>query len=341
MTSAAEPFAAGLQRFVNSLTHAADGAARPRHEFEALLAATRDMLRHLSTASDGEATDATFREGQVVAGVFGVTGLVSRGGMGEIFRARHRELGTDHALKVLQPNWATDANAAALLRNEARLLLRVRHDAVVGGQGLLFDGDGRPVLVMDFLHGPSLARILRRGPMQLPDLMALGTRLLAGLAALHASGIVHGDVSPENIVLCDERAEGATLVDLGVGRLLTELHGPHTGLDFAGKYGWAAPEQLDPALPADTRTDLYSLGLVLAAATGSPLSMGGTEADARRLRARVPPLDAVPAPLCPVLTALLQPRPAARPATAADAAALLAEALATRPRGLFSKWSVS
>lgn len=344
--SDADPFAAGLRRFVDSLTHDAAGAERPPAEREALLAATRDMLNRLGredgpgTKLTGEplAPDAVFRAGQTVAGVFTVVSLINRGAFGELYRVRHRELGTDHALKVLQTGWNSDPTAMALLQNEARLLLTVRNDAVVGGQGLLRDGDGRPVLVMDFLRGPSLARVLRGGGLDLPDVLVLGQRLLAGLGALHARGIVHNDLSPGNVVLCDEQAGGATLVDLGVGRLLTELHGVHEGLDFAGKYTWVAPEQLDPRAPADTRSDLYSLGLVLAAAAmGRPLPMGEDEVVARHRRSQVPPLDGVPAPLRPTLTRLLQPMPTARLATAAQAAAMLAAAQPIKPRGFFRR----
>lgn len=338
--SGADPFADVLRRFVDSLVHDPSGAERAPAEREALLAATRDMLNRVGASLDAPgaplAEGAVFRTGQTVAGVFKVVDLISRGGMGELYRARHCELNTDHVLKVLQAGWVGDPNAMALLRNEARLLLMVRHDAVVGGQGLLRDADGRPVVVMDFLRGPSLARVLRSRTLDVPDVLALGSRLLGGLGALHGRGIVHGDLSPANIVLCDEQPGGATLVDLGVARLLTELRGPHDGLDFAGKYAWAAPEQLTPGAPLDARSDLYSLGLVLAAAAaGQPLPMGEDEATARRQRTRAPPLDTVPAPLRPFLARLLQPLPANRPATAPDAAAELAAVPVGKPRGLF------
>ena len=335
-----------LQQFVQCLSRDASGAERPPVERQALLAATRDMLRRLDAQPESAAMpigeqlvqDSVFRAGQTVAGVFTVVSLVNRGGLGELYRARHRDLNTDHALKVLRTGWSSDPHAVALLRNEARLLLMVRHDAVVGGQGLVRDADGRPVVVMDFLRGPSLARALRGAKLDMPDVLALGQRLLGGLGALHGRGIVHGDLSPANIVLCDEQATGATIVDLGVARLLTELRGPHDELEFAGKYAWAAPEQLDPLAPADIRSDLFSLGLVLAAAaTGEPLWMGDDEVVARRQRARVPPLDSVPAPLRPALTKFLQPRPDARPATADEAAGLLYGSQVARPRGLFRR----
>ena len=339
--SAPDPFSDLLRQFVDSLARTQAGIERAPHEREAMAAAVRDMLNRLVPAppAAGEtlAPGGVFRAGQTVAGVFTIVSLINSGGMGELYRARHRELNTDHALKVLQVGWNADPNAMALLRNEARLLLMVRHDAVVGGQGLRRDRDGRPVLVMDFLRGPSLARVLRNGPLDVPGVLALGRRMLAGLEALHARGVVHGDISPANIVLCDEQPGGATIVDLGVGRLLTEARGPHDDLDFAGKYAWVAPEQLDPHAPADTRSDLYSLGLVLAAAAHEPLPMGADEVTARRQRVRIPPLDGVPAPLRPVLAQLLQPSPAGRPANAGAAAALLAGVEPARPRGLFRR----
>lgn len=336
-----DPFPGLLRTFVDSLARTPSGAERALHEREAMVAATRDMLNRLTppppAAGERLAPDAVFRAGQTVAGVFTIVSLINRGGLGELYRARHRELNTDHALKVLQTGWNADPNAVALLQNEARLLLMVRNEAVVGGQGMLRDTDGRPVLVMDYLRGPSLARILRNGPLDLPDVLSVGRRVLAGLEALHGRGIVHGDLSPDNIVLCDEQPAGATIVDLGVGRLMSEARSPHDSLDFAGKYGWVAPEQLKPHAPPDTRSDLYSLGLVLAAAAHEPLWMGGDEVVARRQRVRIPALDGVPAPLRPVLAQLLQPLPAGRPAKARAAIALLAEVDAVKPRGLFRR----
>ena len=342
MTGDPDPFQASLQGFVHSLLHRPSGAERPDHEREALIAATRAMLGRLGAPADplGEAfaPGAAFRPNQVVAGVFTILGLIRRGGMGELYRARHRELGTDHAIKTLQPGFSADPNAVALLRNEARLLALVRSDAVVGGQGLLRDGDGRLVLVMEFLRGPDLERTLRNGPLQVPAVVALGQRVAAGLQAVHRHGIVHQDVSPGNIVLCDGQPGGATLVDFGVARLLGDLHSPHDQLDFAGKLTWASPEQLMPGGARDVRSDLYSLGLVLAAAsTGEPLPMGDDEVVAMRERRRKPPLDTVPAALRPVLARLLQPAPDDRPDFAADAGALLAGVTAARPRGLFKR----
>ncbi len=342
MTEVPDPFQANLQRFVDSLLRGSSGAERPEHEREALIAAARDMLGRLGAPPEplGEAPapGAAFRPNQVVAGVFTVLGLIRRGGMGELYRARHRELGTDHALKTLRPGFSADPNALALLRNEARLLAMVRSDAVVGGQGLLRDGDGRLVLVMEFLRGPDLERTMRNGPLDAPQAAALGGRVAAALQAVHRHGIVHQDVSPGNIVLCDGQPGGATLVDFGVARLLGDLRSPHDHLDFAGKLTWASPEQLMPGGALDVRSDLYSLGLVLAAACiGEPLPMGQDEVVAVRERRRVPPLDGVPAALRPVLSRLLQPAPANRPESAAAVGELLAEAAAARPRGLFKR----
>lgn len=354
-TDAHDPFQAVLLAFVELLNRDANGVERPTHEREALLQAARDMLGRqsappgLGMAAPDAATsqaaeieagpaDPVLRPGQVVAGVFTVIGPVSRGGLGELYRARHHELGTDHALKVLQTGFNRDPDAVALLKNEARLLAMVRHDGVVGGQGLLRDGDGRLVLVMDFLRGPNLARVLRGGALPLPGVVAVGLRLAAGLGALHERGIVHQDVAPSNIVLCDEQPGGATLVDLGIARLLGELSGPHDRLDFAGKLSWASPEQLGLHGPLGIRSDLYSLGLVLAAASmGEKLLPGDNEVVARRGRRRVPPLDRVPPPLRPLLARLLQPAPDHRPANAAEVAAALADIAVAKPRSFFRR----
>ena len=338
----ADDFQLHLQRFIDSLRRGPSGVDRPAHEQEALIAVARDMLGRmvapLGPLGEALAPGAAFRPNQVVAGVFTIQGLIRRGGMGELYRARHRELGTDHALKTLRPGFSSNQDAIALLRNEARLLAIIRSDAVVGGQGLLRDSDGRLVLVMELLRGPDLERTLRNGPMEAPQVAVLGQRIAAGLQAIHRHGVVHQDISPGNIVLCDNQAAGATLVDFGVARLLGDLHGPHDHIDFAGKLTWASPEQLTYGSAVDARSDLYSLGLVLAAAArGEPIPMGHDELVAVRERRRVPPMDGVPPALHPVLTRLLQPAPGDRPATAAAAAALLTAAITLRPRGFFGR----
>ncbi len=260
--------------------------------------------------------DATFAPEQLLAGSFVVKTLISRGGMGEIYRVRHRDLGTDHAIKILRPAMLEEPSAVALLLDEARLLQHIRHDAILSCRCLLRDHDGRLMLVLDYLRGGTLGVRMLQGPIRAEGLRVLLLRLLDALDALQGYGIVHQDLSPDNVMLRNDSLHEATLIDFGVARVVHETDGAHGAIDFAGKYSWASPEQLDPALAGaiGPRSDLYSLALtVAAAARGQKLDMGHDLASALAARRRRPHLDGVPPEIAPHLTRMLNPDPRRRP----------------------------
>ena len=258
--------------------------------------------------------DTVLQADQLLVNTYFVRALIARGGVGEIYRARHRDLKTEHAIKILLPRYALDPTVLNLMLEEARLLQRVRHEAVVGCQGLLRDTDGRPMLVMDYLRGRTLSARLREGPLAQPDLILLAARLAAGLSAVHAQGVVHQDISPDNIILVDDNCAAATIIDFGLARSLDAPENTHRNIDFAGKFSWCSPEQLATrATQIDARSDLYSLGLVLAAAArGARLDMGNDLATARAARHGLPSLDGVQEPIATLLRHLLAPSTATR-----------------------------
>lgn len=221
----------------------------------------------------------------------------------------------------------------ALIVNEARLLRSVQHDGVVRCQGLLRDADGRLLLVMDHLRGQTLAERIAQGPLNARELEALAQWLLDALQAIHSQQILHQDIAPDNIILVEDSCAEATLIDFGLARSLAAADDLHVLVDFAGKYAWVSPEQLwlrDG--PPDARSDLYSLGLVLAAAAcGRRLHMGE---DAASARVGLPPLDDVPAEFRMVLAHMVAPDPADRPMSAAA----VADALRRRGRGFFPRF---
>lgn len=269
--------------------------------------------------------DATFAPDQVLAGSFVVKTLISRGGMGEIYRVRHRDLGTDHAIKILRPAMLQEPSAVALLLDEARVLQHIRHDAIVSCRCLLRDDDGRSMLLLDYLRGTTLAVRMLQGPVGAEGLRVLLVRLLDALEALQGYGIVHQDLSPDNVVIRNDSLHEATLIDFGVARVLHEIDGAHGAIDFAGKYSWASPEQLDPerAGAIGPRSDVYSLGLTIAAvARGQKLDMGHDLDSALAARRRRPALDGVPPEIAPHLTRMLNPDPRRRPDAATIRAGL-------------------
>src|SRR5262249_26309803 len=137
----------------------------------------------------------------VLGNTYVIVELVARGGMGEVYLAKHIELGTDHAIKVIVPSLAKEPKIVDAFREEARKLGRVQNDAIVSYEGFFRDDQGRRYLVMEFVRGPSLEQVLRRRRLEPDEVLRLRDRLALGLAAAHEKDIVHRDLSPENIIL--------------------------------------------------------------------------------------------------------------------------------------------
>ncbi len=262
----------------------------------------------------------TLPSGAVLSFTYRIESLIGKGGMGEVYRARHVELDSLHAVKMILPDLAREQKIIDLFRREAENLRRVRDDAVVGYDGMFRDEAGRAYLVMEFVSGPSLSKVLKQGALPPADMRLLRDRLAAGLAAAHEKGVIHRDLSPDNIILEQGRLEKAKIIDFGIARQSDPAVETVLGSDFAGKFAYASPEQLGMCdAEVGPRSDIYSLGLVLAAAAaGAPLEMGDTHMSVIEARKAVPDLSKVPAELLGELSAMLQPNPDDRPQSMRD-----------------------
>ncbi|HYN78426.1 MAG TPA: protein kinase, partial [Lamprocystis sp. (in: g-proteobacteria)] len=186
--------------------------------------------------------------------------------------------------------------------------------AVVGYEGFFRDEKKVCYLVMEFVDGPSLSQILTQRALSVDEVYRLRDRLVGGLAAAHARGVTHRDLAPDNVILPDGQVERAKLIDFGIAKLADALATTIIGTAFAGKLRYAAPEQLGLfGGKVSPVSDIYSLGLVLAAALGKPLAMGDSLGTAVLARQQVPDLAQIPAQLQPLLRVMLQPDPAQRP----------------------------
>ncbi len=255
--------------------------------------------------------------GAVLGNTYVIEALLGRGGMGEVYRATHAELGTEHAIKIMLPSLADDPKIVQLFREEARKLGRVNNDAIVNYEGFFRDEHGLRYLVTEFVHGESLAQILRRRRLEPDEVLRLRDRLASGLAAAHEMDIVHRDVSPENILLPEGRVDRAKLIDFGIAKAMGPANATVLGGEFAGKYSYVSPEQVGLfGGEVDLRSDIYSLGLVLATAAigfGKKLDMGSSPATMIAARQLAPDLSEVPAPLRRFIAPMLAPRPDDRP----------------------------
>jgi len=264
--------------------------------------------------------------GSVLFGAYEIITEISSGGMGCVYRARHLSLHESRAIKVMRPEMAADPRGAELFLREARALLEVTHDAVSRCHDLLRDEDGRLYLVTELVDGPSLGDFLRERKLTPRECLVLCERLAEGLDAVHARGVVHRDLSPDNILLPMGELARAKIIDFGVARIQDTAS---TALRFKGKLAYASPEQLGLfGGELDARSDLYSLGLLLAEClTAEPLCPDRSILQAiHRRQQRIALPRRIPAPLRQLLDRLLSPDPKRRMASAAELALRAREA---------------
>ncbi|MBA4062399.1 MAG: hypothetical protein C0501_01585 [Isosphaera sp.] len=262
-------------------------------------------------------------------GNYRVRRLLGAGGMGMVFAADDLALGRPVALKVMRPLPAAEQQSGwRRFVREARALAAIRHDHLVGVYQAFRRG-ADVFLAMELLEGEPLDAWVRRPNRPAPAEVVRVTReTAAGLAALHARGLIHRDIKPANIWV---QAPGGRvkILDLGLVRAVHEdTHLTESGA-VVGTPAYMSPEQVR-GRPLDARTDLFSLGcVVFALCTGrTPFVADNLMAQAAALAADDPPAvrdlnPAVPAALSDLVADLLAKDPAARPASADEVIARL------------------
>ncbi|TIW68767.1 MAG: serine/threonine protein kinase, partial [Mesorhizobium sp.] len=206
--------------------------------------------------------------GTQLSGIYELDERIASGGMGEVYRGHNIQTGDHVAIKIVLPEFARDQTILSLFRKEASILNHLSHDAVVRYHVFTIDpGIGRPYLAMEFVDGQSLFDVMRRGAMPVEDVRKLCHRLASGLSAVHQAGAIHRDLSPDNIILPGGRVDRAKIIDFGIARSAAVGGETLIGGRFAGKYNYVSPEQLGLyGAEVSEQSDIYSMGLVLAAA---------------------------------------------------------------------------
>jgi serine/threonine protein kinase len=207
--------------------------------------------------------------GRVIGDRYGVTKLIGEGGMGVVYEAEHLAIGKLVAVKVLHPQLAQDKKASSRLRHEARVAGTLGHPNICAIYDMGRLDDGSPYLVMERLHGETLAqRIARERRIAVPDLLDILLQVCSALAAAHQQGVVHRDLKPENIFL--SRREGMRpvpkLVDFGISKaenVEDTMHDPTAVVSAMGTPYYMAPEQARGDRHIDYRVDLWAAGVVL------------------------------------------------------------------------------
>src|SRR5579862_5945652 len=220
-------------------------------------------------------------------GPYEILAPLGAGGMGEVYRARDPRLQRDVAIKILPAFVSRDPDRLRRFEQEARATGALNHPNIVA----VFDVgtyDGIPFLVTELLEGASLKTRLMAGPISSRKATEYGVQIAHGLAAAHDKGIVHRDLKPDNIFIC--RDGRAKILDFGLAKLTAPEAGDatvtnlgaidHTGSGVVlGTAGYMAPEQVRGE-KADSRSDIFSFGVVLyEALTGEKAFAGATAAD--------------------------------------------------------------
>jgi serine/threonine-protein kinase len=222
-----------------------------------------------SITENGQGSLSRPKPGDLIADKYQIERFIGQGGMAEVYAGLNIRTGKRVALKWISPALATTKEALSRFRREALAAGRINHPNVV----TVFDVVehlSSTWLVMELLEGDPLSEILNRvGYMEPEPAVQLLIPAIRGVAAAHAHGVIHRDLTPDNIFICrsaDGKPREAKVLDFGVSKLADEAADQVgiTGLGHAvGTPAYMAPEQIRGNIPADARTDVYALGVVL------------------------------------------------------------------------------
>ena len=271
-------------------------------------------------------------------GPYVLTSRLGAGGMGVVYEAWDERLERRVALKQVQPapdGAPADPRRRGLLRREARSAARLSHPAIVQIYDLV-ETDEADWIVLELVEGPTLAELLREGPLDLARLLPLAREIAEGLAEAHGRGILHRDLKTDNVVIT--RSGHAKILDFGLAKrywpAMAGRDGAGDGLSQAGEVRGTpramSPEQAN-GTALDPRSDLFALGTLLyEAVTGvSPFQGATTVETLHRVCSHQPPPaaalnPAVPLDLSELIGQLLEKDRERRPAAASEVAAALA-----------------
>lgn len=210
----------------------------------------------------------SFEPGVVLDGRYRLESVLGEGGVGQVFRARHLQLGNDVAIKVLQTKFEAHSAMRPRFLREAQAMAALKHPHIIAITDFQ-TGSGPPYIVMELLDGLTLRETMEPGRLALPRARRVLEHLLDALSYAHDKGFVHRDLKPDNIFLLDLASDDAfpKILDFGFVKLTDDAQPvdsagvlTRSGIAF-GTPAYMSPEQATGA-PAEARSDLYSLGIV-------------------------------------------------------------------------------
>ncbi len=246
---------------------------------------------------------------------------LGRGGMGVVYHALDTVLQREVALKELPLHLGGNGDLAGRFRQEARVLAKLAHPAIVQVHDLIED-DGRLWIALEYVPGGTVADAMRYAGGALPwtETVRIGAQVAAGLAFAHGQGVIHRDIKPMNVLLTDGRPPAAKLGDFGLARLTESTEHTVPG-SLLGSARYMSPEQV-AGRPADARSDLYSFGISLFEMLTGHVPFDGEFASvlARHANEAVPDVRTlapeVPAALATLIASMVAKSPADRPVDA-------------------------
>jgi eukaryotic-like serine/threonine-protein kinase len=275
------------------------------------------------------------QEGDVIAERYRILSSLATGGMGEVYRAEHVELGKVFALKVMKQELSADQDFVDRFKREAVASSRIGQHNIVDISDFGRTSGGRFYFVMEFLDGPTLADLMRRERVLHVDrAIHISVQIARALAAAHDQGIVHRDLKPENVILLKRGADAdfVKVLDFGVAKVADGRgRGGGTAVGVVvGTPQYMSPEQAG-GLPVDSRSDIYSLGLIAyELIAGRAVFEGETPSliMAAHINQPAPPLEAgladsfVPPELGQTIMRMLEKKRDARPQSMAEVIAV-------------------
>jgi serine/threonine-protein kinase len=224
-----------------------------------------------------EPTERPSRVGEILADKYRIVRYLGEGGMGTVYEAQHAFVGRRFAVKILHAELTRADEILERFTREARAAGALENENIASVIDFGHTGDGVPYIVMEYLVGEDLARLLaREGQLPVPRAVNMIVQACRGLDAAHAAGVIHRDLKPENLFVC-KRGDGSDLLkllDFGIAKLAKTSaagaaggEGPppsvtRSGTAMGTPY-YMPPEQAKGAKDLDHRADIYALGVIL------------------------------------------------------------------------------
>ena len=286
---------------------------------------------------DGSALEdvGIWTEGSVIRGKYRILSKVGQGGMGAVYKALHLAFDELRALKVIAPGILHDQLFVRRFRQEAVITRKLQHPNAVRVDDIDEAEDGRPFIVMEFIQGKSLKKVIEEeGPLRVPRVCSIIKQVASALDAAHRLGMVHRDIKPDNIALIESpEGELVKVLDFGIAKMKEARLGEASGMTLTGTgMVIGTPQYISPEQAMgkrgdelDGRSDLYSLGVVMyemltadlpfKAETTMEMLLAHLQQSPRPIPTLRPELQ-IPEPIVCLAMRLLEKDPAQRPPSA-------------------------